>query len=276
MTHPVLTSGRTAVVTGAANGIGLASSRRFAALGMNVVMADMAVDELEAARAEVAMAAEVGPDAVIARATDVADPDQIAALRDAAIDAFGAVSLVMCNAVARVGGGIHGDERDWRRAMDVNFWGVVDCVRAFLPGMIASGAPGLVITAGSKQGITNPPGNTAYNITKSALKSYTEALEHELRNTEDCQITAHLLIPGWTRAGEREQKMGAWTPDQVVDFMADALERGSFYISCPDGETTPAMDRKRTLWAAGDITEDRPALSRWHPDYATAFESYEP
>lgn len=276
MTHPTMTSGRTAVVTGAANGIGLASARRFATFGMNVCMADMAVEELERAREHVAEAAAAGPDAVIALATDVADPDQISALRDAAIDAFGTVSLVMCNAVARVGGGIQGDARDWRRAMDVNFWGVVDCVRAFLPAMIAAGTPGLVITAGSKQGITNPPGNTAYNITKSALKTYTEALAHELRNTDDCGVSAHLLIPGWTRVGEKEQEMGAWKPDQVVDFMLEALEADSFYILCPDGETTPEMDRKRTLWSAGDVTENRPALSRWHPDFGAAYDSFEP
>jgi NAD(P)-dependent dehydrogenase (short-subunit alcohol dehydrogenase family) len=274
MTHPVVTTGRVAVVTGAAMGIGLAACKRFAALGMRVCLADVLADEVESARDEVAKLAPGGERDVLAIPTDVARPEQIESLKEAVYATFSEVGLLMNNAATRVGGGIRAPLEDWRQAMDVNFWGVVHGVSAFVPRMLEQGSPGLVINTGSKQGITNPPGNLAYNVTKSALKTYTEGLQHELRNTEGCRVTAHLLIPGWTTTGKREHKPGAWMPDQVIEYMLAALARGDFYIICPDDETTLDMDRKRILWSAGDLVENRPALSRWHPDYAGEFAQF--
>jgi NAD(P)-dependent dehydrogenase (short-subunit alcohol dehydrogenase family) len=275
MTHPVLTTGRVAVVTGAAMGIGLAACRRFAALGMKVCMADIDAEELRSARAAVAKLAPGGEKGVLAVRTDVARPDDLEALKDAAYERFGEVGLLMNNAASRTGGGVWAPLEDWHVAMDVNFWGVVYGVRAFVPHMIAQGTPCLVVNTGSKQGITNPPGNTVYNITKSALKTYTEGLQHELRNTAGCKVSAHILVPGWTTTGKREHKAGAWLPDQVIDVLLAALERADFYIICPDDEVSPEMDRKRVLWGATDLTENRPALSRWHPDYEGAFAKFE-
>lgn len=63
-------------------------------------------------------------------------------------------------------------------------------------------------------------------------------------------------------------------PDKVIDVLIDVLERGDFYIICPNDDVTPEMDRKRILWAACDLADNRPALSRWHPDYASAFEKF--
>jgi short-subunit dehydrogenase len=140
--------------------------------------------------------------------------------------------------------------------------------------MLEQATPAVVLNTGSKQGITNPPGNLAYNVTKSALRTYTEGLQHELRNIEGCRVTAHLLIPGWTTTGKKEHRPGAWLPDQVIDLLLAALDRGDFYIICPDDETTLEMDRKRILWSAGDLVENRPALSRWHPDYAREFAQF--
>jgi NAD(P)-dependent dehydrogenase (short-subunit alcohol dehydrogenase family) len=274
MTHPVLTAGRVAVVTGAAMGIGRAACRRFAALGMRVCMADVLADELQAARGEVARLAPGGERDVVAVPTDVARADEVEALREAVYATFGEVSLLMNNAATRVGGGALASLEDWRKALNVNFWGVVHGVQAFVPRMIEQGAPGLVVNTGSKQGITNPPGNLAYNVTKAALKTFTEGLQHELRNIPGCRVSAHLLVPGWTTTGKREHKPGAWLPDQVIEHMLGALERGDFYIVCPDNEVTLAMDAKRVLWSAGDITENRPPLSRWHPDYAKEFMAF--
>jgi NAD(P)-dependent dehydrogenase (short-subunit alcohol dehydrogenase family) len=275
MIHPVLISGRVAVVTGAAMGIGLAACRRFAALGMKVCMADVDAAELRAARAEVA---KLAPDdrGVLAVPTDVARPTDLEALKNAAYEAFGEVGLLMNNAASRVGGGAWAPLEDWHVAMNVNFWGVVHGVRAFVPRMIEQGTPCLVVNTGSKQGITNPPGNTVYNITKSALKTYTEGLAHELRTTAACRVSAHLLVPGWTTTGKREHQAGAWLPDQVIDVLLAALARGDFYVICPDDDVTPKIDRKRILWGAGDLIENRPALSRWHPDFADAFARFEP
>lgn len=274
MHHPVLSTGRVAVVTGAASGIGLSAAKNFASLGMRVCMVDVAEDALDSKREQVVAAAAGGGDDVLAVAVDVAHADQVMSLKETVYDTFGEVGLLMNNAVTRIGGGIWEGDDDWRRAMDVNLWGVINAVRAFVPSMIAQATPGFVVNTGSKQGITNPPGNIAYNVTKAALKTYTEALQHELRNTQGCRISAHLLVPGWTTTRDQKHVPGAWMPQQVVDMMLAALEHGDFYIICPDDEVTTEMDNKRFLWAAGDMVANRPALSRWHPDYREEFEKY--
>ena len=271
MTHPVLHRGRAAVVTGAASGIGLAAAKRFAQLGMKVCLADIDAEALERAHAEVA---EIGAD-VLGSRTDVSDPASVAELKQAVLDRFGEVAVLMNNAVTRLKAKPWEEPEIWRRALDVNLFGVINGVQAFLPSMLEQKTPGIVVNVGSKQGITNPPSNPPYNVAKAAVKAYTELLQHELRETDGAQITAHLLIPGMTTTGKREHKSGAWMPDQVVDFMMAALERGDFYILCPDGEVTLEMDRKRILWAAGDIFDNRPALSRWHVDYKVRFEGFD-
>ncbi len=274
MTQSALDPGRSAVVTGAASGIGLAACRRFAERGMKVCMVDIDAAELESAREQVAALAERS-DVITVRA-DVASMANMEALRDTVFEAFGEVGLLMNNAVTRTTGHCWDQYDQWRRAIDVNLWGVINGVQCFLPAMLKQTAASMIVNTGSKQGITNPPGKPAYNVCKAAVKAYSECLQHELRNRDDCRISAHLLIPGWTTTGKRAHAPGAWLPDQVIDVMMTALERGDFYILCPDDETTPEMDRQRILWAAGDIIDNRPALSRWHPDFAEAFERFSP
>jgi len=276
MTHPALEPGRVAVVTGAALGIGRAACRRFAELGMKVCMIDIDDAELETARADLLAETSADQDNVMAVAANVARLGDFAALHDAVYADLGEVGVLMNNAVTRLNAKPWEDDETWRQALDVNLFGVIHGVQAFLPSMLRQETPAMVVNVGSKQGITNPPGNTPYNVAKAAVKAYTELLQHELRNTEGAQVTAHLLIPGLTTTGKREHRPGAWMPDQVVDFMMDALERGDFYILCPDGEVTPEIDRKRILWSAGDLVENRPALSRWHADYTKAFDAFEP
>jgi hypothetical protein len=109
------------------------------------------------------------------------------------------------------------------------------------------------------------------------VKALTEAMAHELRNTPGCQVTAHLLIPGFTFTGitaQREKPPAAWTAEQVIAFMLAAMGKGDFYILCPDNAVTRAMDEKRMQWAVDDIIKNRPALSRWHKDYAAEFERF--
>jgi len=274
MTGDVFKAGNTAVVTGAALGIGRAAAHRFASLGMRVCVVDLGSEDLDAALAHVRDAA-ADPDDVMALACDVADLAAMQKLKDAVSRRFGSVDVLMNNAVTRVGPGFWDKVADWRRAVDVNLWGVVHGVRAFVPDMISSARPGYVINMGSKQGITNPPGNTVYNLTKAAIKSFTESLQHELRNCSNPAVTAHLVIPGWTTGGHREHKPGAWLPAQVIDEMMPRIENGDFYIVCPDGEVTRDMDRNRILWSAGDVTENRPALSRWHGGYDDAFKAFD-
>ena len=111
------------------------------------------------------------------------------------------------------------------------------------------------------------------------MKAFTEALQHELRNTAGSQISAHLLIPGLvftglTAARPHRKARRRLDAEQTVDFMVEHIDAGDFYILCPDNDVPRSLDERRILWAAGDIVENRPPLSRWHPDYAEAFEEF--
>jgi hypothetical protein len=66
----------------------------------------------------------------------------------------------------------------------------------------------------------------------------------------------------------------AWLPDQVAQRLVEGLEAGEFYILCQDNETTCEMDDRRILWAANDIIENRPALSRWDPRFKDTFDTF--
>ncbi|HQT54266.1 MAG TPA: SDR family NAD(P)-dependent oxidoreductase [Phenylobacterium sp.] len=277
MTHPALTSGRAAVVMGGASGIGLAAAKRFAGLGMKVCLADRNAEGLEAAVKAVTATARAPAD-VFAVATDVSDADAVNRLRDAAYERFGEVAVLMNNAGVGGGAGAWEHPDRWRRLLEINLCGVINGVQAFTSRMLDQGTPCAIINTGSKQGITNPPGDVAYNTSKAAVKALTEGLAHQLRNVEGGQVSAHLLIPGYTFTGmtarSTEKPPGAWSAEQVVDFMVEAMGKGDFYILCPDNDVSREMDEKRIAWAADDLILNRPALSRWHPDHKAAFETF--
>jgi NAD(P)-dependent dehydrogenase (short-subunit alcohol dehydrogenase family) len=278
MSHPALVPGAVAVVTGGAAGIGLASAVRFARLGLKVCVADLGAARLAEAAAILTEAAGDAA-AVMTMEADVSDRAALAALEAAVAARFGGTDVLMNNAGIQPGSDIFGPLGNWERVLAVNLWGVVHGTQVFVPAMIARGRPGLVINTGSKQGITTPPGDPAYNVAKAGVKAFTEALQHTLRNTDGARLSAHLLIPGfvWTglTAGDRTEKpAAAWTPDETADFMLARLSAVDFYILCPDNDVPRALDERRILWAAGDIVENRPPLSRWHPDYAEAFAEF--
>ncbi|MBB5447563.1 MULTISPECIES: SDR family NAD(P)-dependent oxidoreductase [unclassified Paraburkholderia] len=279
MTHFTFTPGAVAVVTGGAAGIGLAAAKRFAQFGLRVCIADLGEDRLAHAKQAIASVAAEGAKEVLAVETDVSRIEDLVRLEAAVRDRFGGTDILMNNAGIQPGSAMFGAAANWERVLDVNLWGVIRGTQTFVPAMIARGRPGLVINTGSKQGITTPPGDPAYNVSKAGLKAFTEALQHELRNTPGCRISAHLLIPGFvftelTAQGRTEKPAAAWTPEQTVDFMFERLGAGDFYILCPDNDVPRSLDERRILWAAGDIVENRPALSRWHPDYEQAFAAY--
>lgn len=270
-THPAMKSGNVAVITGGADGIGLAAAHYYKSIGMEVCLADIDADKLELASKDLG-----GVPTVIC---DVSQLAEVEKLKAQVYERFGRVDVLMNNAgVAR-----HCDSWSeyaaWQAILGVNLWGVINGIHTFTPAMIEQESPGLIINTGSKQGITTPPGNPAYNVSKAGVKSATEALQHSLRNAEGCQISAHLLVPGFTYTGMvkaflPEKPDGAWTSEQVIEFMVESVARGDFYILCPDNDATRELDNKRMAWAMGDLIENRPPLSRWHPDFKAEFEKF--
>ena len=269
--HPALIAGNVAVVTGGADGIGLAAARYYKSIGMDVCLADIDPEKLEVARTELGD--------VLTVATDVSQLTELEKLKDQAYERYGRVDVLMNNAGIGRQCDSWSEYEAWQATLSTNLWGVINGIHAFTPTMIEQDSPGLIINTGSKQGITTPPGNPAYNASKAAVKSVTEALQHDLRNTMGCKITAHLLIPGFTYTGMikaflPEKPDSAWTSEQVIIFMAESLANGDFYILCPDNDVTRDQDNKRMAWAMGDLIENRPALSRWHADFKDEFERF--
>lgn len=310
----VLQPGNTAVITGASSGIGRAAALYCSEKGMNVWMIDIDTDELDIAHDMAVKSSEERhqrsfPDGdnddemypttrqiIEARIVDVSNWEAVQKLSDEVFETSGACHFLMNNAGIGLGGDAMTDMDTVHKVMGVNTYGPMHGCLAFVPRMKLQETGSLVVNTGSKQGITMPPGNLTYNISKAALKCYTEGLAHELRETT---VKVALLIPGWVNtsillkslkakadaAGEdfdaqsvffHEDKPagGAWMPRQVLDYMIEKLDMGSFYIVCPDNDVDCETDKLRMTWTMQDITEDRPPLSRWHPDYKEKFDEY--
>jgi NAD(P)-dependent dehydrogenase (short-subunit alcohol dehydrogenase family) len=267
--------GGVAVITGGASGIGRAAAHSAAQAGMKIAVLDVNAAKLAATAAELAGIA--GTENVRTEVLDVADPAALMALARDLEAGWGAPTLLMNNAAFFVSGGAGGvldPIENWQRTFAINVLGPVNGVQAFLPGMLRADRPGVIVNTGSKQGLTNPPGNPAYNTSKAAVNAYTQNLARDLRERDGCLVTAHLLIPGWTTTGDAAHRQGAWLPEQVIDYMEEAIGRDAFFILCPDDDTPNTTDHKRIFWNAMDIIENRPALSRWHPDWKERFAAF--
>jgi NAD(P)-dependent dehydrogenase (short-subunit alcohol dehydrogenase family) len=284
--------GRVAVVTGGASGIGRAMGERFARDGMRVVLADVEAPALDATVD--ALRAE-GLD-VTGVVTDVADFASVEALRDAALDAHGAVHL-LCNN-AGVGAGAEGQMwdhtiNDWRWALEVNVWGVIHGIKAFVPAMVARGEEGHVVnTSSGNGGIAPLPGTPIYALTKSAVVTLSESLYAQL-TAAGARVGASVLFPGphmlrtglfesWrNRPASRanatprrtppttiesfEKRMAdagvdlVYTPvEEVADRVAEAVVAGTFWI-LPPSDSTDAKVRARAT----------SMLDRTNPTYMT-------
>jgi NAD(P)-dependent dehydrogenase (short-subunit alcohol dehydrogenase family) len=208
-------NGRVAVVTGAAGGIGLAMAQRFARAGMMLVLADIEEPELEAAATAVGSS---GGD-VLAVPTDVTSQEQVGALAAAALDRFGRVDVVCNNAgVGPLGGVTEMSLEDYRWIVDVNFWGVLHGVRAFLPHLVERD-DGHIVNTASVAGLLTQPGASAYNVSKFAVVALSESLYYELRLTGS-QVGVSVVCPATIRtrifSSERNRPAGIAPPEGPI------------------------------------------------------------
>lgn len=218
--------GRTAVVTGAASGIGRALADRFAAEGMRLVLADVEESALEAAADSLA----AGGVEVLPVVTDVADVAAVAALADAAYGRFGAVH-VLCNNAGVGSGGLIAELSlaDWQWVLGVNLWGVIHGLHAFLPRMLAGGEPGHVVNTASLAGHVAGPFMGPYSASKFAVVAISESLYHEM-NMQGGAIGVSVLCPGWVNTNihsserNRPPSLGGGR-DPVDDGRADMLKQ---------------------------------------------------
>jgi NAD(P)-dependent dehydrogenase (short-subunit alcohol dehydrogenase family) len=212
--------GKVAVITGGASGIGRAVAERAATEGMKLVLADieeaplkLTADALTASGAEV----EAVP-------TDVSDGSDVEALRDRALERFGAIHLVHNNAGVGVGGPLWTvSEADWKWILGVNLWGVVHGIRTFVPLLVDQGEGHIVNTA-SVAGLTSPGFLGPYNATKHAVTTISETLYRDLRATGS-SVGVSVLCPGFVRTGigDSERNRPQWAPALDDDPAADVL-----------------------------------------------------
>jgi NAD(P)-dependent dehydrogenase (short-subunit alcohol dehydrogenase family) len=190
-------TGRVAVITGAASGLGRALAAAFGAQGLKLVLAD--VDEAALERAGGELRAQGIP--VAAQPTDVSQGEAVERLARAALDAFGAVHIVCNNAgVAPLGVVWENAEADWRWALGVNLWGVIHGVRVFTPVLLRQGDEGHIVNTASVAGLIAPPGMGVYNVTKHAVVALTETLHHDLA-LRGAKVRCSVVCPAFFASG---------------------------------------------------------------------------
>ncbi|KAK0365008.1 hypothetical protein LTR02_017123 [Friedmanniomyces endolithicus] len=261
----VFRKGANALITGGASGVGLAVAKLCASHGMNLILVDNNTSKLDEAKS---MLSSTKAGNVDTHSMDVASLSDWNKLK----------SHVESLDFLHLNAGI-GPKGDWtnnevfHQIMDVNLFGVINGINTFFPFFETntSGTQKAIIVTGSKQGITNPPGNPAYNASKSAVKTITEHLSFDLAKSSP-KTSVHLLVPGWTftgltAGGAKEKPDGAWAPEQVADYLYKKMGEGKFYVICPDNDVQFEEDRKRMMWTMGDVVFERMPQSRWRDEY---------
>ena len=266
-------TGRVAVITGAASGLGRAMAVRMAAEGMRVVLADIEPDPLSAVEQELTD----GGTEVVTEVVDVSRSEDIDRLAGTAFDRFGAVH-VLCNNAGVVKRARSWDLTldDWRWVLGVDLWSVIHAVRAFVPRMLQQGEPGHLVNTASMSGLLPIPNLAAYSVAKSAVVALSESLQLDFE-AEGAQIGVSVLCPGFiaTRITESERNRpddlgkAASVPavarttagvastmeaDEVAGHVVDAIRADRFWILTHDAYREVIRER-----AAGIGTDGRPA-----------------
>lgn len=259
---------KVAVVTGAASGIGQGLAAKAAALGMNVVIADIDTRSLEAVATSLR---DRGAD-VLAVHTDVADYDSVSALADATFQHFGRANLLFNNAGVLVDGlSWERSVEDWRWSFDVNTMGVVHGIKAFVPRMLEFGEEGAVVNTASQAGLIVGPFLGPYTASKHAVVGISETLHYELTSL-GAKLRAAVLCPGevatriWDSERLRPEQYGekpqfstgaeakfreivstgvaqGMTPAELADFVFAALAEGKFWLF-PHPDFKPTYTRR--------------------------------
>ncbi|MBB3048056.1 NAD(P)-dependent dehydrogenase (short-subunit alcohol dehydrogenase family) [Litorivivens lipolytica] len=235
-------TGKVAVVTGAASGIGEGLARHCAGEGMKVVLADINADRLSA------LAAELN---AVWRKTDVSRAEELEALADFAFESFGQVDLLFNNAGVLIGGTTWDVPlKDWRWILDINLMGVLHGVQAFVPRMLAQGTPAHIVNTSSLAGLLAAPLMGPYTVGKQAVLALTETLHYEL---QDSPIGVSALCPGpiatgITASGEGREAQAAQTEGQkqLMQFLNDGISQGMAPAEC--AELVFAAIRENQFW----------------------------
>ncbi len=236
--------GRAAVVTGAASGIGLAVTEAFVAAGMRVLMTDLDQARL-ASHAE--RLADGGAE-VRALVVDVTDPDAVERAADAAVEHFGKLHVAVNNAgIVVQGNSWELPLSEWHRVIDVDLWGVIHGIRAFVPRILASGEPGYVVNTASMAAVTAIPGIGPYTASKHGVLGISDGLRVELAAI-GAPVGVSVVMPGMIKTGLNP--LGTVGPEQVAANVVDAIRRGRAYVFTDDHHIPEVESRLRAIIAA--------------------------
>ncbi len=241
-------TGRTAVVTGAASGIGLAVVEAFAAEGMRVVMAD--IDE-ESLRSHAARLTDHGAE-VVAVTVDVRDPDAVERVGAAAVEQFGRLHVAVNNAGV-VNGGYSWEIplEEWHRVIDIDLWGVIHGIRSFVPRILASKEEGHVVNTASMASVLALGRLGPYTVAKHGVLGLSDVLRAEFASLQ-APIGVSVVMPGMIKTGMNP--VGTVSSATVAANVLDAIRHGRNYVFTDDHSNVDVEDRLRAILSArGDV-----------------------
>ena len=236
--------GRVAVITGAASGIGLALARRFAAEGMHLLVTDINRDAIDTAAAAI----RADGTTIEALALDVRDPDAVEAAADLAVERFGGLHIAVNNA-GIVNGGKTWELplEDWHAVIDVNLWGVIHGVRAFVPRILATGDEGHVVNVASMAALTALGGLGPYTVAKHGILGLSDVLRADLV-AADVPVGVSVVFPGRIRTAMNP--IGTITAETVAENILDAVRRNRPYVFTDDHSADDVRTRLEAILAA--------------------------